>query len=76
MAPEKAQEIYYAACAIEYAKHRAAYSPVNQQKVILAGFQSVIDVVAKEIHTEYAEKYLEMNAAVAYDFTGKREIAA
>jgi len=63
MTPEKAQEIYIAGGAVEYEKHRAAYSPVNQNKVVMAGYQAVIDAVANEIHTDYAKKYLDMSPA-------------
>lgn len=61
MTPEQAQDIYHEAGRAEYIKHQRDYSPVNQKKVILAGFGAVIDAVANEIHTDYALKYLTIN---------------
>lgn len=54
MTPEQAKTIYHAASAVEYQKHQRDYSPVNQQLVVLAGFQAVIDAVTREVDNEYA----------------------
>ena len=68
MTPEQAQAIYTAGCNVEYRKHQADYTPVNQHKVTLAGFQAVIDAVTAEVDNEYARKLV----AQTYDFTGQR----
>lgn len=68
MTPIDAQEIYHKGCKEEYAKHVADYSPVNQSKVVLAGFQAVIDAVTREVDNEYAMKLIGQT----YDFTGQR----
>ena len=60
MTPQKAQDIYHDACMAEYHQHRAEYNPVNQRKVVMAGFQAVIDAVTKELDTQYAEQHLRM----------------
>ena len=56
MTPEQAQDIYHAACTKEFNKHMHDYSPVNQRKGILAGFQALIDAVTSEVDLEYANK--------------------
>lgn len=61
MTPEEAQEIYHAASLIEYEKHRNSYSPVNQQKVNLAGYQAIIEAVENEQTIKFVSKYLEIN---------------
>lgn len=60
MTPEQASDIYQAARMAEYRKHQANYTPVNQRKTILAGFQAVIDAVRREVDAEYAMRYLNM----------------
>lgn len=59
MTPLEAQTIYHAARMAEYAKHRADNCPVNEQAVILAGFQAVIDAVTKAVDDEWALKILD-----------------
>lgn len=59
MTPEEAQKIYHAATRQEYAKCQNDYTPLNQQAVILAGFQAVIDAVTRDIDKDYALKHLE-----------------
>jgi len=56
--PEHAEEIYHQACKREFDKHMHDYSPVNQRKGIMAGFQSVIDAVTQEIDTDWAKRFL------------------
>ena len=58
MTPEQAQEIYHAARVNAYETVKSDYSPLNQQKVILAGFQAVIDAVTNEVDMEYVKKLL------------------
>lgn len=60
MTPEQASDIYQAARMAEYRKHQANYTPVNQRKTILAGFQAVIDAARREVDAEYAMRYLNM----------------
>jgi len=62
MTPERAQEIYIEGGNVEYRKHQADYTPVNQHKVTMAGFKAVIDAVTKEVDNGYAEKLLSMGA--------------
>ncbi len=61
MTPEEAQDIYHAAATVEYEKHRNSYSPVNQQKVNLAGYQAIIEAVENEQTVRFVNKYLEAN---------------
>lgn len=61
MTPEQAEEIYHQACKREFDKHMHDYSPVNQRKGILAGFQAVIDAVSKEVDTDWAKRFLAVN---------------
>lgn len=68
MTPEQASDIYQAARMAEYRKHQANYTPVNQRKTVLAGFQAVIDAVTREVDTSYAKQLL------SYDFTGERGV--
>jgi len=58
MTPEQAEDIYHEACKKEFYKHMHDYSPVNQRKGILAGFQAVIDAVTSEIDLDYANKMM------------------
>jgi hypothetical protein len=60
MTPEQAEDIYHEACKREFNKHMHDYTPVNQRKGILAGFQAVIDEVTKEIDNDYANRTLLM----------------
>jgi len=58
MTPEQAEDIYHEACKREFNKHMHDYTPVNQRKGILAGFQAVIEAVTSEIDLEYANKMM------------------
>lgn len=66
LTPEQAQTIYHEASMVEYRKYQSDYQPVNQKKVILAGFQAVIDAVINEQIKEQAEKYLDSNIPERY----------
>lgn len=70
MTPEQAQEIFHAARMVEYRKHQANYTPVNQHKTEMAGFQAVIDAVTREVDIGYAKQLL------SYDFTGVKGVNA
>ena len=59
MTPQQAREIDFDARKMEAKKHMADYKPVNQELVILAGYQAVIDAVTREVDTEYAMKLLQ-----------------
>lgn len=59
MTPEQAREIDFAARKVEADKHMANYKPVNQEMVVLAGYQAVIDAVTREVDMEYVKKLLE-----------------
>lgn len=72
MTPERAQEIYHEGCNVEYRKHQADYTPVNQNKVTLAGFQAVINAVRSEATAEVDNEYARKLLAQSYDFTGQR----
>lgn len=61
MTPEEAQGIYHKACKVEYYKHVADYSPVNQNKVTLAGFRGVIEAVQEECTVDFVHKYFNVN---------------
>ena len=58
MTPEEAENIYHEAARLEYAKYQADYTPVNQHKVILAGFKAVIDACNDEYTLDMAMAYL------------------
>ena len=58
MTPEEAQDIYFKAYQIEYQKHRDSFTPVIQDKVNLAAYQSLIDAVRAETDREWAMKLL------------------
>lgn len=58
MTPERGEEIYQEGARAEYNKHISDYSPVNQRKVTLAGYQSLIDAVRQETDKEWAMKLL------------------
>ena len=72
MTPERAQEIYHEGCNVEYRKHQDNYTPVNQNKVTLAGFQAVIDAAKAEATAEVDNEYARKLLAQSYDFTGQR----
>jgi len=59
MTPEEAMEIDFKARAIEYQKHCDNYTPVNQKKVMLAGYAAVIEAVKQEETVAFVGKYLE-----------------
>lgn len=67
MTPEQAESIDLAARKAEYRKHCDNYTPVNQRKVILAGYQAVIDAVRRECDVEFAMRYLEKSDGVSGD---------
>lgn len=60
MTPEQAQAIFYEAAQAEYQRHSHNYTPVNQQKVQLAGYQAIIDAVTAEVDKDLADRYLAM----------------
>lgn len=62
MTPEQAQEIYHQARVKAYEEFADHYKPAEQQAVILAGFQAVIDAVRIETESRMVREMLEKGA--------------
>ena len=69
MTPEQAENIDFAARKIEADKHMANYSPVNQRKVILAGYKAVIDAVTEEVQEQETIKFVHKYLSIQDDKT-------
>lgn len=59
MSPEEAMEIDLKARQTEYQRHCDDYTPVNQRKVILAGYAAIIEALEEEQTVKFVNKYLE-----------------
>ena len=56
MTPLEAPTIYHAGCMAEYQRHRDANEPVDQQRVVLAGFAALIDALKTNKHLNQQER--------------------